>query len=82
MIPAADTVDVHDLVEVAWVSVVAALVLTVAVSGAIVGAARASLARREGNGGAAAGYVAIMLAGVAICAAGVVLAISVMLSKS
>jgi hypothetical protein len=79
---AADAIDVHGLLQVAWVSVVASLVLTVAVSGAIVGAARAASERREGRTSAATLYLALMVVGIAVCAAGVVLAISVMLSKS
>jgi hypothetical protein len=79
---AAGAIDVHDLVEVAWVSLVSALVLITAVSVGIVGAARAAGARREGHASTATLYVALTVVSIAVCAAGVVLAISVMLSKS
>jgi hypothetical protein len=77
----ASVVDTGDLWQVAWVSTVAATVLVIATSLAILGAARANSERREGNPTAAAlfGTLAVLAGGV--CAAGVVLAVSVMLAK-
>jgi hypothetical protein len=74
-------VDVHDLLEVAWVSLVASVILVVAVSLSILGAARSAAERRDGNGTAATLYAGLSVIGAAICVGGVVLAVSVMLSK-
>jgi len=54
----------------------------VAGSLAILGAARAPLARREGHKLAASMYAALALAGALLCVGGVVLGVLVMLSKS
>jgi hypothetical protein len=77
----ASVVDTRDLWEVAWVSTVSATILVIATSLAIVGAARANTARREGNPTGAALFVALTILAGAVCAGGVVLAVSVMLSK-
>ena len=81
MIVASSVVDVHDLVQVAWVSLVAGVVLVTAVSVSIVGAARSAVERREGHGTAATLYAGLSLLCIAVCVAGVVLGVSVMLSK-
>jgi hypothetical protein len=78
---AASAVDVHDLVEVAWVSLVAGVALVTAVSLSIVGAARSAAERREGHGTAATLYAGLSLLAAAVVAGGVVLGVSVMLSK-
>jgi len=75
-------VDWHAIVQVIWSSLAAGVGLVAAASLAIHGGARANSERREGNTAAATIYVALALAAVAVCAAGVVLAVSVMLSKS
>jgi hypothetical protein len=78
---AGTVVDVHDLVEVIWVSATAATILVIAVSFAILGASRANNERREGHTTAAVAYGSLALLGGVICAGGVVLAVSVMLAK-
>ena len=77
----ATVVDVHDLVQVIWVSAAAATILVVAVSFAILGAARANTERREGHRATAVVFGSLALLGAAVCAGGVVLAVSVMLAK-
>ena len=81
MILAANAVDVHDLIEVAWVSLVAGVLLITAVSVSIVGATRSAAERREGHGTAATLYAGLSVLAAAVCVAGVVLGVSVMLSK-
>ena len=79
---AADIVDWQDILTVIWASSAAGVGLVLAGSLAIFGAARANTARREGQAGAATMYGVIGILGVLVCAAGVVLGVSVMLSKS
>jgi hypothetical protein len=74
-------VDVHDLLTVVWVSAVASLVLVIATSVAIVGASRATTLRREGQPATAVLFGTLALLAAAVCAGGVVLAVSVMLAK-
>ena len=78
----ASVVDWHDLLMVIWASLAAGIALVVAGSFAILGAARAPLARREGHKLAASMYAALALAGALLCVGGVVLGVLVMLSKS
>jgi hypothetical protein len=77
----ATVVDVHDLVEVIWVSALAATILVIAVSFAILGAARANTERREGNTATAFVFGSLAVLGAVVCGGGVVLAVSVMLAK-
>jgi hypothetical protein len=77
----AGVVDAGDLWEVIWVSTVAATVLVIAVSLAILGTARANAERREGNSGTALVFGSLAFAAALVCAGGVVLAVSVMLAK-
>ena len=77
----ATVVDVHDLVEVIWVSATAATILVIAVSLAILGSSKANSERREGHTVAAVAFGTLAAVGAAICAGGVVLAVSVMLAK-
>ena len=69
------------LLQVIWVSLVAGVAVCALFSLVILAGARASDARRGGNGSAAAGFA--VLAGLAflIFATGVVLGVQVMLSK-
>jgi len=74
-------VDGGALWQVAWVSTVAATVLVVATSLAILGAARANSERREGHSAAAVLFGTLAVLGGAVCAGAVVLAVTVMLAK-
>ena len=78
---AADVVDWAALWQVVWVSTVAGVALVLATSLAILGAARANSERRDGHAAAASLYAALAIAAALACAGGVVLAVSVMLSK-
>jgi hypothetical protein len=78
----ADIVDTHDLLQVVWVSLGAGVGLVTAGSLGILGAARANAERRDGRTFAASLYVALAIAAAIVCAGGVVLGVSVMLSKS
>jgi hypothetical protein len=77
----ASVVDGHDLLQVIWTAMASGIGLVVAGSLAIHGAARAPLARREGHTVAASLYAALAIAGALACVGGVVLGVSVMLSK-
>ena len=77
----ASIVDWHDIVEVIWVSLVAATILVIATSMAILGGSRANTARRDGHHGAAVVFGTLGVVGAAVCAGGIVLAVSVMLAK-
>jgi hypothetical protein len=78
----ASVVDGHDLVQIIWASAAAGIGLVTAASLGILGAARAPAERREGRNLAASLYVALAIAAAVVCAGGVVLGVSVMLSKS
>ena len=78
----ASVVDWHDILEVVWVSAAAGVGLITAASLGILGAARAPGERREGRHVAATIYAALAIAAAVVCAGGVVLGVSVMLSKS
>jgi hypothetical protein len=77
----AKVVEVANLLEVIWASLIAGVGFVTAGSLAIYGAARANTARRDGHAAEATLYGAIGIAGALLCAAGVVLGVSVMLSK-
>ena len=81
MLPLAEIVDVGDLVNVVWTSVVAGLGVCVVFSLAIVGFARATDTRREGGGVMTAAYVALALISFAAVLALVVFGVIVMTSK-
>jgi hypothetical protein len=74
-------VEVHDLLEVIWVSLVAGIGLVTAGSLAIYGAARANSERRDGHALAATAYGTLAALGALVCTAGVIVGVSVMLSK-
>ena len=74
-------VNTHDLLQVVWVAALAGVGLVAAASVGIAGAARATAARREGQALAATLYAAVAVAAALVCAGGVVLGVSVMLSK-
>ena len=81
-LPIADDIVEWDLVfQVIWAALAAGIAVTIAVSLAILGATRAADARRDGDTLDAVFYSALCLAGLAACAAAVVLGIVVMTSK-
>ena len=77
----ANVVDTHDLLQVVWSAAAAGVGLIVAASLGIMGAARATAERRDGRALAAGLYATLAVAAALVCAAGVVLGVSVMLSK-
>ena len=77
----ASVVDWGDLWQVVWVAAVAATILVIATSLAILGGSRANTARREGHHGAAVVFGTLGIVGAGVCAAAIVLAVSVMLAK-
>ena len=81
-LPIADSVVEWDLVfQVIWAALAAGISVTIAVSFAILGAARAADARRDGDRIDQFIYSALFLLGLAACLAAVVLGIVVMTSK-
>jgi hypothetical protein len=70
------------LVEVVWVSLVAGVGVTAVFSLVIFGGAQAAEARRNGHGAAATAYGVLAAVSMAVVAAGVVFAITVILHKS
>ena len=79
---AGDIVEWDLVLQVIYVGLGAGVAVTIAVSFAILGATRAADARREGDAVVAVFYSAVFVLGMAACAAGVVLGIVVMTSKS
>jgi hypothetical protein len=77
----AEIVDVGDLVNVVWTSVVAGIGVCAVFSLAIVGFARGLDMRREENAGAATAYFALMAIAFAAVMAVVVFGVIVMTSK-
>ena len=69
------------LFQVIWTAAAAGVAVTIAVSFAILGAARAADARRDGDPADAVIYSVLFALGVLACAAGVVLGIVVMTTK-
>ena len=81
-LPIADDIVEWDLLlQVIWASLAAGIAVTIAVSLAILGAARAADARRDGDTLDAIFYSALLVLGLAACVAAVVLGIVVMTSK-
>lgn len=81
MLPLAEIIDVGDLVNVIWTSIVAGIGVCVVFSLAIVGFARATDMRREGNGVATVGYMALAFVAFAAVLALVVYGVIVMTAK-
>jgi len=77
----ASVVDWGDILSVVWASLLAGVGLVTAGSLAIYGGARANSERRDGNAGTATFFAVLGVVGLLICAGGVVLGVSVMLSK-
>ncbi len=74
-------VELGQIVEVIWVSLVAGVAITAAYSFVVYGTARSAEARRHGRGGAAIGFGAFAVFFFAIFIAIMVLGVQIMLSK-
>jgi hypothetical protein len=81
MNPLAEIVDVGDLVNVVWTSIVAGLGVCVVFSAAIFGFARGTDARRERHGVATVAYLTLALVAFAAVMALVIFGVIVMTSK-
>jgi hypothetical protein len=81
MLPIAEIIDVGDLVNVIWTSIVAGLGVCVVFSLAIVGFARATDMRRAGNGIAMTAYLVMALVAFAAVMALVIFGVIVMTAK-
>jgi hypothetical protein len=77
----ASIVDLDQLLEVVWVSLVAGVGVTTVFSLVILGGARSAEARRTGRDRAAMGYAAAAALGFAAFAAVVVVGVIIMLRK-
>jgi hypothetical protein len=71
---------IGDLLELAWVSLAATIVLSVAASACVLGVTRVGELRRAGEGGAAMRHAALAAIGAAVAVAGVVGALVVIVS--
>jgi hypothetical protein len=74
-------VEVGQIFEVIWVSLVAGVGITTAYSFVVLGTSRSAEARRVGRSGAAMVYGAIALAFLAVFVAMIVIGVQIMLSK-
>jgi hypothetical protein len=79
---AGKVVEWHQLFQVVYSALGAALAVMIAFSVAVAGATRFAEARRDGRPGQASVWAAVAAAGVAVCAAAIVLGIVVMTTKS
>jgi hypothetical protein len=75
-------VEIGQLVEVIWVSVLAGVGITAAFSFVVLGTGRSAEARRAGRSGAAMAYGAFALLFLLVFAAAIVIGVQIMLSKS
>ncbi len=74
-------VDGHLLLQVVWVSLLAGVGISVMFSLVILGGAKAGDARRAGNGGAAAAFLALAVIAFVLFALGVGLGVQTMIEK-
>jgi hypothetical protein len=74
-------VQVSDLLEVVWVSLVAGVGITLTFSLVVLGGGRSAEARRTGRDRVAGGYVALATLAFVLFAAGVAYGVQIMLSK-
>jgi hypothetical protein len=81
VLPVAEIVDVGDLVNVVWTSIVAGLGVCVVFSLVIIGFARSTDHRREGNDVIAAAYMALGAASFLAVVVLIVYAVVVMTAK-
>jgi hypothetical protein len=75
-------VELGQLVEVVWVSLLAGVAVTAAFSVVVLGGARSAEARRAGRSGAAMAYAGLACLAFALFAAVVAYGVHVMLTKS
>ena len=81
MTPVFAEIDVGQLLQVAWVSLVAGVGVALLYSLVILGTARASEERRAGHGNAAVLYTAMAVLALVAFLAGVAIGVNIMLSK-
>ncbi len=74
-------VELGQIVEVIWVSLVAGVAITMSYSFVVYGTARSAEARRHGHGGAALAFGALAVLFFAIFIAIMVVGVQIMLSK-
>ncbi len=74
-------VEVGQIFEVIWVSLIAGVGLTFTYSFVVLGSGRYAEARRAGRGGVAIAYGALALVALAVFAGMIVLGVQVMLTK-
>jgi hypothetical protein len=74
-------VEIGQIFEVIWVSIVAGVGITAAFSLVVLGTGHSAEARRTGRGGAAFAYGALALVFFLMFAAAIVLGVQIMLSK-
>jgi hypothetical protein len=74
-------VNVGDLVEVIWVSLLAGVGVTLTFSLVVLGSARSAEARRTGRESAAIGYATLAAMAFLVFVAGLVLGVNIMLAK-
>jgi hypothetical protein len=75
------TVQAGDILEVIWVSLVAAVFVSTVYSVVVLGGARSAEARRAGNGSGALVWGGVAVLAFALFAAAVVFGVHIMLSK-
>jgi hypothetical protein len=71
---------IGDLLELAWVSLAATVLLSLAASACVLGVTRAGELRRAGDGAAAMRYAALAVLGAVAVTAGVIGALAVIIS--
>jgi hypothetical protein len=71
-----------DIVEVVWVSLAAAIIVSTTYSFVVLGLARSADAARRGDGTVALAYAGLAVVAFAAFAATVVIGVNIMLSKS
>jgi hypothetical protein len=74
-------VQLSDILKVVWVSLLAGVLVCFAFSLVVLGTARSTDARRNGNGGAAVAFGALATIAMAACIAAVVFGVHIMVSK-
>jgi hypothetical protein len=75
-------VKASDIVEVVWVSLVAGVLVCFAYALVVLGTARSSDARRNGNSAAALAFGTLAVIALGACLAAVVFGVHIMLTKS
>jgi hypothetical protein len=75
-------VKASDIVEVVWVSLVAGVLVCLGYALVVLGTARATDARRNGNGAASLAFGALAAIALAACIGAVVFGVHIMVTKS